>query len=365
MATVLVVDAATSVRETLRIVLGHEHDILVAASLPERPRSPTPDVLVLGLPPVPRDERALGALLERELPDVPLLLLHAAREVDVEALVPPHVPVEFLAKPFDAYGIRARVRQLLEMRRPATSGDRRHARRGVLEFPFLSHATAAVARRVLTADLPVVLIQGEHGTGVGAVARALHGARGARGSFAAVDGGQLGDGDLARRVAGAGDLATLFVANLDRASRGVQADLLELIEQGSIAGVSVDRVIVGARDDLGELASAGRFVAELAYVAGAVPVVLAPSATGSTTSRRWSTPSPAISRLGSASKPDLSSRSARASATVLVVRESRRARGGSSDAHPASIHRRRGRALGVPAGADLRRRWRARVRSRP
>ena len=72
-------------------------------------------------------------------PEAPILLLHAPSEVDVHALVPPHVPVDFLPKPFDAYGVRARVRALLGARlaTPA-SADLLQAQRRHLEFPFLS-----------------------------------------------------------------------------------------------------------------------------------------------------------------------------------------------------------------------------------
>jgi len=273
MATVLVVDPSTSVRETLRIVLGHEHEVTVASDLAALPRLVTPDLLVLGLPPKPRDERALGSILERDLPGVPLLLLHAAREADVHALVPPELPLELLAKPFDAYGIRARVRQLLELRRAPASGlVARTPEHRMLDFPFVARSTAAVVRRVLTADLRVALVQGETGTGVAAVARALHVAQRRHGAFVAVDGARLGIGELARRVAAAKpSVGTLFVANLERASADVQTELSELLEDER-----APRVVVGADGDVGALASAGRMSPELAYLVGTLPIALVP-----------------------------------------------------------------------------------------
>src|SRR5690348_12124480 len=119
MATVLVVDPATSVRETLRIVLGHEHDVQAVSTLAELAPRSRADVAVLALPARPRDERALGAEVERALPGVPVLLLHAARELDAGSIIAPDVPVEFLPKPFDAYAVRARVRTLLDAPRVA------------------------------------------------------------------------------------------------------------------------------------------------------------------------------------------------------------------------------------------------------
>ena len=228
---------------------------------------------VLGLPARPRDDRAFGAEVERALPGVPVLLLHAAREIDAGTLIPPDVPVEFLRKPFDAYAVRARVRTLLDARpdHPSEDGRRKAARRR-LEFPFLSHAAAAVVRRALMADLPVVLLRGEPGTGAATVAGALHVVRGTRGTFAMLDATPLVRGGLAPAAAGA---TTLYVAHLDRASADVQAEVLRLVEECSAEGAT-RRLIVGAESDLCELAAAGRFSSELAYAASALPIALAP-----------------------------------------------------------------------------------------
>lgn len=278
MATVLVIDESVSVRQTLQIVLGHEHDVVSRPSLADGGVRGA-NVVVLGLPPSPRDEHALGAALARTAPDVPLLLLHAVHDVDVHALVPPHVPVEFLPKPFDAYAVRARVRTLLAGGAPAagataaTAADRRF-----LEFPFLTQASAAVVRRVLTADVPVVLLQGEPGTGAPQIARALHGAASRRGSFVMLDVGRLAAGELLRGIgpAIATARATLFLANLDRADAAVQVEVLELVASRVAAPGSSLRLIVGARDDLGAMAAAGDVLPELAYVATTVPIVLTP-----------------------------------------------------------------------------------------
>ena len=60
------------------------------------PVAVTPDIVVLGLPTTPRDDRSVGAKLASLAPDAPILLLHAPGDVDVHALVPPYLPVEFL-----------------------------------------------------------------------------------------------------------------------------------------------------------------------------------------------------------------------------------------------------------------------------
>ncbi len=277
MATVLVIDVSASVRETLRIVLGHEHEVTALSTVADVPCGSKPDVVVLGLPPAPRDEHAIGRTLERQLPATPLLLLHAARDVDLTALVPPRVPMELLPKPFDAYAARARVRSLLAARRDAARpSDPRAGARRWLEVPRLTTTAAAVVRRVLTATLPVVAVQGDPGTGVASVARALHVVGEWGGPFLTLDAARLVGGELAGRIAGhESGPATIYLAALDDALPEVQAEVLELVERVR-AGSSSLRVIVAARRELCELAARGEFLPELAYLVTAVPIVLRP-----------------------------------------------------------------------------------------
>jgi two-component system NtrC family response regulator len=278
MATILVIDAAPSVRETLRIVLGHEHQVAVAASLDASPAPQPCDVLVLGLPPRPRDERALGAALAGRAPGVPVLLLHGTNDVNLAALVPPDVPVELLPKPFDAYGVRARVRTLLAARRPAASAlELAPNERRALEFPFVSQTAAAVLRQIVTADVPVTLLQGEPGTGAVAVARALHRCRAPRGTFVTLAASRIAAGELASRVESAPHrVVTVYLSDVDEASDDVQGDLLDLVDDLERAPTSLRRLVVGTRRDLGELAAGGSFRSELAYALTSCCVALTP-----------------------------------------------------------------------------------------
>lgn len=278
MAEILVVDGSVSIRETLRIVLGGAHEVHAITSFDERSPDALPDLVVLGLPPMPRDERMIGAALARAVPGIPLLLLHAASEVDVQALVPPHVAVEFLPKPFDAYTVRARVGALLRTPRLTTTArelpevERRH-----LEFPFLSRAAAALVRRVVTADVRVLGLQGEVGTGAALVAHALHRACGRRGPFVAVDAARLTSGELERRLAEADGPAegTVYVGNLERAVDVVQAEVAALAERAAMPGDGA-YLVAGYGEDLATAVAGGRFLAELAYRVTAVPIVLTP-----------------------------------------------------------------------------------------
>ena len=279
MASILVVDGSASVRETLRIVLGTEHEIDVAPSVdavpPDRGR---PDLVILGVPPPPRDERALGAALARVVPGVPLLLMQSAADVEVQRLVPPHVPVEILAKPFDAHAARHAVRALLRTAAAAATPSADSAsERQYLETPFLPRAAAGLVRNVLSADVRVVGLEGEIGTGAARVAHALHLARGRPGPYVTVDAARTMPGVLARRIADTGGAsgATVFVANLDGADRLVQSDVASLVESAH-ATPDGTHVVVGYAGDLADGVADGRFAGELAYAVTTVPIHLTP-----------------------------------------------------------------------------------------
>lgn len=275
MPNVLVIDGSASVRETLRIVLGHEHVVTAVAGIGDLARGLAPDVAVVGLGPGERERTAVARAFDRELADVPVLFLHAARDLDVGRLVPPPVAVDFLAKPFDAYAIRARVRKLAAARTAARQADeaRRDDRRW-LEPPLIGSAAAAVVQRVLAGALDVVLLQGEPGSGLTDVARALHAASRGAARFVAVDAAGLARGAITAAVS-AESQCTLFVEHVDRAAHEVQTDLVDVIRDVR-AGRRRLRVIGGTARDLLALAAEGAFVPELAHQLTTVPVLLAP-----------------------------------------------------------------------------------------
>lgn len=271
MATVLVIDPATSVRETLRIVFEAEHDVRVAATLDDVLDASPPDLVVLGLPLHPRDDRAAGHALARWSPEVPLLLLHAPGDVALHEITAPTRTVDFLAKPFDAYTVRARVRALLgRQHAPRVAAEVVESQRKFLEFPFVSHAAAAMLRRALDVDVPV-LLQGEPGTGAPAIARAVHALKGS-GDLTVIDAGTLGDGECERQVARAGAGGTVFVANLDRAPSPIQHQILDAVQRQE----APPRIIAATRRDLGELVAAGYFLVELSHRLGVLTIPLAP-----------------------------------------------------------------------------------------
>lgn len=277
MPNVLVIDVSASVRETLRIVLGYEHAVTAIATVDELPRGVVPDVVVLGIGRAEPERSAVARTLSGALAGVPLLFLHAAREVEAGAFVRTDAPVDFLAKPFDAYAIRERVRRLLKAHVAAAraAGSDRVERRW-LEPPWITVGNAEVARRVVASGLDVVLVRGESGTGRLDVARALHAAGSCSGPFVVVDARRAARGDIARTLSEfPRSGATMYVEDIDRASHELLMDLAALI-RSMRDGSRTLRAIVGSERDLFELASEGVFPSDLAHALSVVPIVLAP-----------------------------------------------------------------------------------------
>jgi DNA-binding NtrC family response regulator len=274
MAAILVIDPSPTVRETLRIVLGREHAVSLAPSWDDVASRAPPDLVIFGAPPPPRDDAAIGATRARVAADAPLLLLNAAREVDVRALAPVGHRVAFLPAPFDAAALRAQVRALLTpipSRAPTPATVTRHRR--WIEPPLLTPAAAALARRATLTDVPVLLV-GERGTGATDVAQAIHFFAGAAGrvvvrSARAIATRLLADDDERAAV------VALVIEDVHLLSPAAQHALLAHLRNPD-EDVAALRVFATTDVDLDAYAAKGLFTPELAYALGSLPIVLAP-----------------------------------------------------------------------------------------
>jgi DNA-binding NtrC family response regulator len=277
MSSILVIDASPSVRETLGIVLGHEHDVVALSDADEAaPAGVEPALAILGLGPDARDNRRIGVALERMAPAAPLLILNAAGDVDLRALAEPSRRVAFLPKPFDAYALRTQVAALLTggpARASVLAPATRHRRR--LEYPFLSRSAAVIARQATQADLPVLLM-GERGTGALEVVRALHFFAGGRGRLVVRAARDLRPDDLRSATAG-GDVGTLFLDDVHELSTAVQHELLVLLQDHRPGDATGEiRVLAATGADLETAVARGTFSAELAFTLAAIPIRLPP-----------------------------------------------------------------------------------------
>jgi len=281
MKAILVIDPSPSIRETLRIVLGREHHVSLAPSwgLAEPPTPPA--LVILGLAPPPRDDRAAGAALAHLAPDAPLLLLNAPADVDVRELASPGQAVDFLPKPFGAYALRTRVQTLLTQGtgpRPATAAAEHY--RQYLEYPFLPVAAAVVARCAIAVDVPVLFL-GERGTGALEIARALHFFSGRTGRFTALAARRLEPDRFARRLApvaaGTTDGGTLYLEEVHETPAELQHELLAVVRGDLPPGTVVPvRILASTSDDLEARAARGDLLPELVHALGTLPLPLPP-----------------------------------------------------------------------------------------
>ncbi len=214
---------------------------------------------------------------------------------------------DYLEKPFTLDRAVATVRQALEMtalrREVAALRDRSsHAGTMVIgESPPMKRVFELV-ERLAAVDATTVLIEGESGTGKGAIAQALHRlSKRSNGPFVNVtssalpetlmeselfghEKGAFTDAHAAKRgLVEMADGGTLFLDEVGELTPGVQSKLLRFIEEktfrrlGGTRDLVVDVRIVAAtnRDLAGEVA-AGRFRADLFYRLRVIPITLPP-----------------------------------------------------------------------------------------
>jgi len=214
---------------------------------------------------------------------------------------------DYLEKPFSLDRAVATIRQALEMtalrREVAALRDRSsHAGTTVIaESPPMKRVFELV-ERLAAVDATTVLIEGESGTGKGAIAQALHRmSRRAGGPFLDVtcsalpetlmeselfghEKGAFTEARSAKR--GLVELAeggTLFLDEIGELTPGVQAKLLRFIEEktfrrlGGTRDLTVDvRIMTATNRDLAAEVSAGRFRADLYYRLRVIPIALPP-----------------------------------------------------------------------------------------
>ncbi len=262
------------------------------------------------------------ALIDLRLPDgegLSLLRAYASKGDTVWVVMTAHATVssavealklgakDYLEKPFTLDRAVATVKQALEMtalrREVAALRDRSsHAGTTVIgESPAMRRVFELV-ERLAAVDATTVLIEGESGTGKGAIAQALHRlSKRSNGPFVNVtssalpetlmeselfghEKGAFTDAHAAKRgLVEMADGGTLFLDEVGELTAGVQAKLLRFIEEktfrrlGGTRDLVVDvRIVTATNRDLAGEVAAGRFRADLFYRLRVIPITLPP-----------------------------------------------------------------------------------------
>jgi DNA-binding NtrC family response regulator len=214
---------------------------------------------------------------------------------------------DYLEKPFTLDRAVATIRQALELtalRREvaALRSFSSHAGTTVIGESAPMRRVFELVERLAAVDATTVLIEGESGTGKGAIAQALHRlSKRSAGPFLNVtssalpetlmeselfghEKGAFTDAHAAKRgLVEMADGGTLFLDEVGELTPGVQAKLLRFIEEktfrrlGGTRDLVVDvRIMAATNRDLAAEVAAGRFRADLFYRLRVIPITLPP-----------------------------------------------------------------------------------------
>ncbi len=308
---VLVVDDEPGVRESLRMLLRDECELVPTGSVDEALRalqSNPPDLVLLDLGLPGRSGLEFLAELSADPDPPPVVVLSGLKTVSTAVEAMKRGAADYVTKPFEVEALRIKVRKLLERRQLEREVVMLRARldpeERVGELLGASEPMQAVfhtIRRVATSPA-TVLIQGESGTGKELAARAIHAlSRRAGGPFVAVHCGGIPDTLIESELFGhergaftdardqrigrfeAAQGGSLFLDEIGELALDAQAKLLRALQErvierlGGNQPIPIDvRVLAATHRDLERAVREGRFREDLFYRIHVVPLTLPP-----------------------------------------------------------------------------------------
>ena len=321
MLRVLVVDDETGVRESLRVLLRDDFDVVTADGVDEalaRIEEQPPDLILLDLAMRARSGFDLLAELEDLEPAPPVIVLSATHNVDTAVEAMKSGAADYVTKPFDTSELRIKIQRLLEhhalerevvklradveaLGRDANGDGGPDQLHGLLGRSAAMQTIFETIRRVASSRA-TVLICGESGTGKELVAHAIHelGPR-ASGPLIAVNCAAIPEnlieselfghergaftGASERRIGKfeSASGGTLFLDEIGELRPRVQAKFLRALEErrieriGASSSIAVDvRVLAATNRDLERDVAAGRFREDLFFRIDVIRVELPP-----------------------------------------------------------------------------------------
>jgi len=318
MLRVLVVDDEKGVRESLRMLLNNDFDVVTAEGVDEALTclAETPaDLILLDLVMRTRSGFELLTELEKFDPAPPVIVLSATRAIDTAVEAMKRGAADYVTKPFDTGELRIKIDRLLkrdalerevvklraEVEALGSDGDASDRLHGLLGRSAVIQGIFETIRRVASSRA-TVLICGESGTGKELVARAIHGlgSRSSgplvalncaaipenlieselfgheRGAFTGAESQRIG-----RFEAASG--GTLFLDEIGELRPPVQAKLLRALEErrvervGSSTSTDIDvRVLAATNRDLERDVEDGRFRGDLFFRINVIRIELPP-----------------------------------------------------------------------------------------
>ncbi|MCP3985445.1 MAG: sigma-54-dependent Fis family transcriptional regulator [bacterium] len=311
MPRVLVVDDETGVRESLRMLLKDECEVVTADSADAglRAMAELPmDLVLLDLVMPGKSGLTFLEELSEQAGTPPVVVLTATKTVTAAVAAMKLGAADYVTKPYEIDALRIKVRQLLQHRalerEVVRLTDELDQRTRIGDLIGRSEAMRDVFRSIerLARSPATVLIQGESGTGKELAARALHDlSPRASGPFVPVNCAAIPDTlmeselfghergaftDARDRRIGKFEAAaggTLFLDEIGELAPGPQAKLLRALQErviervGGSQTIEVDaRILAATNRDLEREVQQGRFREDLYYRIHVVPLLLPP-----------------------------------------------------------------------------------------
>lgn len=309
MSKILVVDDEKSTRESMKMILKGNHDVITAESGEKAldiVRREEPEIVILDIIMPGMDGIETLKKLREKCPDVPVVMVTATQMVNTAVTAMKLGAFDYVVKPFDVEEIliivdKAREKYSMTHELKMLRSEL-HSRYGFSNIIGKSKEMRDIFKTIMliAEKKATVLIMGESGTGKELIARSIHHNSPRRDyPFVAVNCAAIPEGlieselfghekgaftDAVARRAGQFELAnggTLFMDEVGELSLSTQAKILRAIQEmefkrvGGTTTIKVDvRLITATNKDLEKAIEEGLFRADLYYRLNVVPVKL-------------------------------------------------------------------------------------------
>ena len=311
MKSVLIVDDEVGTRESIKMILKHDYEVLLAKNAEDaflQVKEHSPDVILLDIILPDIDGLRVLEKIKKTDPDVIIIMITATKTIKTAVEAMKLGAYDYVTKPFDVDELRLIISRSLSTQ--ALEKEVKYLRKEIdKNFNFgniigKSQVMEDIFRvvRQIADSKSTVLIMGESGTGKELISRAIHYESNRKnfpfvtincaaipetlieselfghekGAFTNAIEKKLGRFEIAHR-------GTLFLDEIGELSLSTQAKILRFLEEkeftrvGGSKTLKVDvRLITATNRDLNQLLKKGEFREDLYYRINVVPIVIPP-----------------------------------------------------------------------------------------
>ena len=311
MRSILIVDDEVGARESLRMILKNEYEVLLAKNAEEaflRIKEHAPDVILLDIILPDLDGLKVLEIIKQNDPDAIVIMITATKTVKTAVEAMKLGAYDYVTKPFEVDELRLMISRSLstqalekEVQYLRKEVDKNFGFGNIIGKSDVMKEIFNVIRQIADSK-STVLIMGESGTGKELVSRAIHYISQRRNTpFVTINCAAIPETlieselfghekgaftNAIERKLGRFEIAhsgTLFLDEIGELSLATQAKILRFLEErefnrvGGSKTIKVDvRLIAATNKDLTQLIKKGLFREDLYYRINVVPIVLPP-----------------------------------------------------------------------------------------